>query len=1006
MSYEEEAIAPTAEWIFNPEDIQFEQPRIPNSTYRLQFRPEFGFDDAAAVIPYLAELGIDTVYASPHFAATPGSTHGYDVVDPNRLNEELGGEPAYERLHRALKEHGLGLVVDIVPNHMGIGKGKNTYWQDVLENGRTSPYAEYFDIDWEVSKPEQQGKVLLPILGEFYGVVLENGEFQLSFDEGRFTVHYYETPLPIAPPSYGIVLRIALGELENFGAVPELAVQELTSLISAFDRLPVNSTTDPDLVEERRREQTISIRRLAALTVDEPAVREAIEIALTSINGEVGDATTFDAFDQLFNAQSYRLAYWRVAAEEINYRRFFAINELAAVRQEVPAVFESTHGLVSQLISRGMIDGLRIDHIDGLWNPEGYLSDLQRLAFLAKVKPQFPDDAEWTEKQPVIQAWWNERWSDNTARAVISPLFVVVEKILEHGELMPASWPIAGSTGYEFARAVTELLVDSSSERAFTRWYQTFTSRNTPFAQLVVTCKRLILQESLSSELNVLAAALDRLSERRRRTRDFTLNNLRFALQEVIASFPIYRTYVTGSEPLTPGDRKAVDTAIATAIKRNPASDRNVFAFVRQMLVEADDQIAPEDELERLRFVMRFQHLTGPVMAKGLEDTAFYRNYRLTALNEVGGEPNTFGITVDAFHKQISQLSQSFPHSLLASSTHDTKRSEDARARLVTLSEFPRDWQAAVNRWSRFNRKHRTRANGTMAPTKQDEALFYQSLVAIWPPESEFPGDDLADRISAYLQKAAREAQEETSWTNPDGEYETALDTFVRRALDRSTALPFLTDFSAFVGEIERAGAITGLAMQALKLTSPGVPDLYQGTEIIDLSLVDPDNRRLVDFAKLSERLRDLKQTNSGELAANPENGQAKLFATTALLHARNEYPELFRDGAYRPLTVSGELERHVIAFERRLGDERLIVVALRFVRQLQRKFGDDWLSEDTWKATRIQLAAFEGAAPVRNLFTGDEIDLSEGDTVSPGELFDRFPVVCLMQSARERLTR
>jgi (1->4)-alpha-D-glucan 1-alpha-D-glucosylmutase len=1006
MSYEDVDGTSESEWTFDPNLIDIEYPRIPNSTYRLQFRPEFGFDDAVAVIPYLAELGIDTVYASPHFAATPGSTHGYDVVDPNRLNEELGGEPAYERLHQALKAHGMGLVVDIVPNHMGIGNGKNAFWQDVLENGRTSPYAEYFDIDWEVSKPEQQGKVLLPILGEFYGVVLENGEFRLSFDDGRFTVHYYETPLPIAPPSYGIVLRIALAELEKVDEVPELALLELTSLISAFDRLPVNSTTDPELLEERRREQSISIRRLATLASDEPTVREAIETAVTTINGQVGDSASFDAFDQLFDAQSYRLAYWRVAAEEINYRRFFAINELAAVRQEVPAVFESTHGLVSQLISRGMIDGLRIDHIDGLWNPEGYLTDLQRLTFLAKVKPQFPDEADWNEKQPVIQAWWNERWLDGDSRSDIAPMFVVVEKILEHGELIPASWPIAGSTGYEFARAITELFVDSANERAFTRWYQSFTGRNTPFDQVVVTAKRLILQESLSSELNVLAAALDRLSERRRRTRDFTLNNLRFALQEVIASFPIYRTYVTGSEALTPGDRKAVDTAILAAIKRNPASNRNVFAFVRQMLVEADDQIAPEDELERLRFVMRFQQLSGPVMAKGLEDTAFYRNYRLAALNEVGGEPSTFGITVDAFHKQISQQAQAFPHSLLASSTHDTKRSEDARARLVTLSEFPREWQAAVNRWSRFNRKHRTRANGTMAPTKQDEALFYQSLVAIWPPESEFPGDDLADRISAYLQKAAREAQEETSWTNPDAEYETALDTFVRRSLDRSTALPFLNDFSAFMQEIERAGAFTGLAMQMLKLTAPGVPDLYQGTEIIDLSLVDPDNRRFIDFPRLSERLRDLRKTNPGDLLTHPANGQAKLFVTTALLHARNDYAELFRDGAYRPLAVSGELERHVAAFERRLGDERLIVVALRFVRQLQRKYGEEWLAPETWKETLIQLLPFENTAPLRNLVTTSEIDPTERETVSPGELFDGFPVTCLMQSPRERRDR
>lgn len=976
--------------------------RIPGSTYRLQLQPSFGFDDAARIVPYLADLGVDALYASPHFRATPGSTHGYDVIDPTALNEELGGEAAYERLHLALEKHGIGLLIDIVPNHMGIAGGTNTYWQDVLENGRASAFADFFDIDWEVIKPEQRDKVLLPILGEFYGVVLENGELRIGFEGGRFTLWYWETPLPIAPPTYGSILRLAEIELEPLDEASELVRLEFASILGAFDRLPSNNTLDPEAIEERRREQIVTIRRLDRLTQTEPAIRNAIEAACTHLNGITGEAASFDELDRLIDAQSYRLAYWRVAAEEINYRRFFAINELAAVRQEVPDVFNSTHTLVERLIGKGYASGLRIDHIDGLWNPSEYLRNLQRLAFLARVRERFipaPDI------EPIAEAWWQDRWDERRDRLPQFPFYIVVEKILQPGEQLPTDWPVAGSTGYEFASITTQLFVDQSGEKAFSQWYERFTRRDESLSDTIVEAKHLILREAFSSELNVLAAALDRLSERRRRTRDFTLNSLRFALQEIIANIPIYRTYITDASEVTSGDRRAVDTAIRTAIRRNPSSDRSVFGFVREMLLGEEESASAEDERERLRFVMRFQQLTGPVMAKGVEDTAFYRNYRLTALNEVGGAPDRFGMTPSEFHARILDTPEAFRHGLLASSTHDTKRSEDVRARIVTLSEFPRDWRAAVSRWSRMNRSHRSRIAGRLAPTRNDEALFYQSLVGIWPANLEGNLAGIADRLSAYLQKAAREAQEETSWINPSPEYEEALDRFAHGALDRSRSAAFLADFAEFAGEVIQAGAFTGLSMQALKLTCPGVPDIYQGTEVFEHSLVDPDNRRPIDFGELSNRLarvRSLDRQAIQTLIAQPEQRDLKLYLTTVLLHQRREYRDLFELGDYRPLAIEGELRDHLVAFERRAGKQSIIVVVPRLLRHLLRRHGDTWLSPEHWQSTTVQLETESARVQYRNPLVHASAIFDTGAPVPAGDLLTGFPVGCWLSDRGE----
>jgi (1->4)-alpha-D-glucan 1-alpha-D-glucosylmutase len=887
---------------------------------------------------------------------------------------------------------------------MGIAGGVNPYWQDVLENGRTSAFAGYFDIDWEVVKPEQRDKVLLPILGEFYGVVLENGELQLRFADGRFTLWYWETPLPIAPPTYGAILRLAEAELNQVSDLDELTRLEFTSLLATFDRLPPNQATDPDAIDERRREQLLTIRRLDQLAQDEPAVLAAIQAACTLLNGVKGDAASFDDLDRLVEAQSYRLAFWRVAAEEINYRRFFAVNELAAIRQELPEVFRSTHTLVERLLAEHAIDGLRIDHIDGLWDPRDYLVNLQRLAFLARLRSRVEAE-RWPEIEPIASEWWQTAWSDPANRPAFTSLYVVVEKILQSGELLPAGWPVAGTTGYEFASIATQLFVDRTGEKSFSEGYAGFTRNDEPLAETIVAAKHLILREALNSELNVLAAALDRLSEHRRRTRDFTLFSLRFALQETIANFPIYRTYITDDGIASPEDRRAIDTAIRAAIRRNPASDRSVFAFLREMLLGGEGDVSEEDEQERLRFVMRFQQLTGPVMAKGVEDTAFYRNYRLTALNEVGGAPETFGIDVDTFHARVAEISQNLPHTLLASSTHDTKRSEDVRARIVTLSEFPREWRGAVRRWARLNRPHRTKLGGRSAPLRNDEALFYQSLIGLWPAQPDADLGELADRLVAYLQKAAREAQQETSWMNPNQEYEDALDRFVRRALDRSRSGPFLEEVAEFAGDVIRAGAVTSLSMQALKLTCPGVPDLYQGTETLDFSLVDPDNRRPVDFERLTRRLgemRDLDRSGVDALLAEPEPGDLKLYLSSALLRLRREHPRLFSSGDYRPLAVAGELRNHLIAFERRAGDESLIVVVPRLVRQLLRKHGDAWLAPETWQGTTIALDPSASGRAYRNSLTQMTTTFDATAPVPAGNLLAGFSIGCWLAKSPE----
>jgi (1->4)-alpha-D-glucan 1-alpha-D-glucosylmutase len=1006
--------------------------RSPTSTYRVQLNSGFTFDDARAVVPYLDDLGVGALYTSPFLRATPGSTHGYDVTDYGTLNPEIGSDEELDALTKALRERGMGALVDVVPNHMGIAGGVNAWWQDVLENGRTSAYAEFFDIDWRPLKEELRGKILLPVLGDHYGVVLERGELTLEYADGAFSVNYFETRLPIAPPTYPMILAMALERelLPTPNAMDEgldeedLSLLEYQSIMTAFERLPPQDERDPDLIVERRREQIVAKRRLADLVAASSEVARAIEEIVRILNSDPAEARGFDALDRLLDAQSYRLSSFRTAGEEINYRRFFAINELAAVRQEVPEVFAAAHALLMRLIAGGAVTGLRIDHPDGLWDPAGYFRDLQRAAWVAlnasegdrndrNVDGESPEEAvEWEAVDPALADTWAGQTDGGAALAERLPLYVVVEKILEPGEALPNDWAVQGTVGYEFARVTTGLFVDPANQRAFDDLYARITreGRRTPFSAVAYEAKGLMLRTALASETNVLARALNRISEQSRRTRDFTLSALRNALREVITAFPVYRTYVVcDGRDVSDRDRRAIERAVSLAKRRNPASDPSVFDFLEDVLLLRDDGALSEGERdERCRFVMKFQQLTGPVMAKGVEDTAFYRYNRLVALNEVGSDPAAFGATVAEFHRQNAERARRWPHGLLTSSTHDTKRSEDVRARIAALSELPREWRAAVNRWARLNRRRKTRVEGAAAPDRNDEYLFYQTVLGAWPWGVDAPDEDFTERIEAFMLKAAREAQVHTSWVNPDPAYEDALRDFVRAALDTSRPNPFLEDIVGLREIVAHAGAINALAQQLLKLTAPGVPDIYQGTELWDQSLVDPDNRRPVDYTRRTRLLRGLQRRRpdrrlAADLLEAKADGRVKLFLTSRALAYRNAHPDLFARGDYIPLAADGAAADHVVAFARREAEAEVIVAVPRLVIGLTRKELVDPIGPEVWGETRLLLPDAAPGERYRNVFTGQTPETSPDDggaTLSLAEVFADLPFALLERTA------
>jgi (1->4)-alpha-D-glucan 1-alpha-D-glucosylmutase len=940
---------------------------LPTATYRLQFHREFTFADATAVVDYLHHLGISHVYASSYLAAVPGSQHGYDVADPTRLNPEVGTDAAYRAWVAALRANGMGHIIDLVPNHMGIAKSANPWWQDVLENGPSSEYAGVFDIDWQPLKPELANKVLIPILGDSYGAVLERQEIALRYADGVFSLAYYDTTLPVAPGSYSRMLETELDGLIAALGEDSIEAAEYLSILTAIRRLPGRGELLRAARVERAREKEVIKRRLAALTRESALVRDHITRVVSLFNGVKGDPHSFDRLDDLLSVQAYRLAYWRVAAEEINYRRFFDINELAAIRMEDPAVFARVHAFPLDLLREGLVDGFRIDHVDGLFDPGDYLERLQARA--REVRP------------------------DLYARD--RPLFVVVEKILGLDESLP-EWVTQGTTGYDFLAQVNGLFVDRLNEKPFNAVYENFARLRTSFREIAYRSKQLVLRLSMASELNVLAHQLNRFSERHRHYRDFTLNSLTQAIREIIAAFPVYRTYVNErEEQVCERDRRYIERAVAEAKRRNAARPRAVFDFIRDLLLKQPDYISAGERGEHLRFVGKFQQVTSPVTAKGIEDTALYNYNRLVSLNEVGSEPDHFGVTPDALHAWLQARAAAWPHALSATSTHDTKRSEDVRARLDVLSELPGAWKQAIARWARINRRARAVIDGASYPSRNEEYLLYQTLVGAWPlaPMDAEAEERFCERIAQYMLKAMREAKVVTSWISPSERHEVAMVAFIRAILAPDNTA-FREDFLPFQQRIARFGIYNSLAQVALKIGAPGIPDFYQGTELWDFSLVDPDNRRPVDYCRRRALLEEVGDGPIGSIMAAPIDDRVKLAVTTRLLQFRASRADLFAFGAYQALAAEGARRDHAFAFARRHEGRSAIVVVPRLVAGLVPDGDVPPLGERVWGDTRIGVPAGSPRC-YRHVLTGDCIPVADG-TLRLADVFATMPVAFL----------
>ncbi|WP_434622112.1 malto-oligosyltrehalose synthase [Azospirillum sp. B2RO_4] len=916
---------------------------IPRATYRVQLNGEFGFDRTAAITDYIARLGVSHLYASPYMKARPGSTHGYDIVNHNELNPEVGDQNDFRDLVEALKRNNLGQILDFVPNHMGVGGSDNEWWLNVLEWGPDSPYAGYFDIEWESDYRYLQGKVLVPFLGDQYGAVLVSGGLELRFDPetGSFAVWAYGShKLPVRPQDYGTILGSDHPDLER--------------IADAFTHLD-------DAHPHQLRGASDLKAELAALVATRTDVADAINQRLAVFRGYQGEIDTWGHLHDLIGRQNWRVAYFKVAADDINYRRFFNINELAGLRMDEPELFDVAHRMVLAMVADGTLDGIRIDHIDGLIDPKSYCERL--------------------------------------VAASSKPFYLVVEKILARHERLREDWPIDGTTGYEYANLMGGLFVDPKAEEAFTRLYADFIGRRDDFDEVVRQCKIRIMESEMASELNVLSRKASRIARSNPATADFTANILHQALKETIARFPVYRTYVDGGVP-SDLDRRDIDWAISQARRVEQGPDGSVYDFLQRLLT-TDLVAAPKSGYSHrqvTRFAMRFQQYSGPVMAKGLEDTAFYRYNRLVALNEVGGHPDHFGVSVSAFHRANQDRARNWPNNMLASTTHDTKRGEDTRARLYALSEMPEEWERQVQTWSRLLRARRGDVEGTAPPDRNDEYLFYQLLLGAWPVELTGASVEqidqpamtaFAERIVGAMTKSMREAKVHSTWAAPNETYEGAVVSFIHDALDVTRRNAFLEAFLPFQAALARIGMVNGLSQALLKLTSPGVPDIYQGCELWNLSLVDPDNRLPVDYdacRKLLDEVEDVVERGAvPALLERWTDGAVKLAVTRQALAVRAELPEVFSAGEYLPLEATGDRADHVVAYARRSGDDTVLVAVPRLVGQL----GD---SPD-WGNTAIPLPR---GSRWRNRLTGAEVE--GGDTVMAATLFADLPVALLSQ--------
>ena len=1040
--------------------------RVPVSTYRIQFHGGFGFRDAARIVPYLSRLGIDACYCSPYLMAKPGTSHGYDVCDPSRLHPELGDDVDYRAFTDALAEAGMAQIIDFVPNHMGVDPVANRWWRDVLENGPASRYAHYFDIDWDPVKPELRGKVLLPLLDDQYGMVLERGELRLDWDAGRLVVRKGEMHFPIDPKQYPRVLGYRPDRLERRLGNDHAGVRELRDVTRRLGELP--GCGEVDRRERRQRDGEMLLARLARLIDHDPEVAGHLRDNLDAFRGEPGKPESFDRLHELLEAQPYRLAYWKVAHDEINYRRFFHIHELGAVRMEDPEVFQATHGLILRLVRDGTVHGIRLDHLDGLHDPLGYLERLQEAVLIEQAAARSgadPRDEAWRAR---VRAWRAEEQHRDPGGGADRPLYLIAEKILSPGESLPRAWPLDGTSGYEFLNDVNRLFVDADHRADMHETYARFVIDQIPFEEEVYRCKRLITQVAMASELKMLARALNRISEGDRRTRDYTLDGLRETIREVVACFPVYRTYLDdrarpqatdrdaaapdaadGEPPdgdeirddrsgdagaarsadgddgpserpdIRPADREIILRAIGRAVWRNPAMSPDVFGFLRQVLL-LEDVPSERAAAERLAFTQKFQQYTGPVEAKGVEDTAFYRHHVLLSLNEVGGNPDRFGSSPDEFHQANRRRRRQWPTAMLATATHDNKRGEDVRLRINVLSELPDAWRRNVSLWQRLHAVHRRDVDGSPAPDAADEYALYQTLVGAWPAEWTLPDqaeptpspvpDAFVGRIRDYMLKAAKEANRRTGWADPIEAYDRALGSFVESVLQGSTTNEFLNTFLPFQRRVARCGMTHSLSQVVLKWVSPGVPDFYQGDELWDENLVDPDNRRPVAYDLRRRYLESLRpilddQHASERLASvrrlldRWQDGRIKMLVTACGLRLRRDDPELFLRGEYLPLSVGGSAARHAIAAARTLDGRGCIAIAPRLVAAITTPERPIPLGDEAWGTTRVELPEACRAGRLRNLVTGEAFDPSSGDnpgTLRLGQVLRHLPVALL----------
>ena len=952
--------------------------RIPSGTYRFQLHREFNFKAAMALADYLHDLGISDCYLSPITKAHAGSVHGYDVINHSEVNPELGSEDDFHKFAQMLQARGMGIVQDIVPNHMSIGDAANQWWSDVLGNGPSSPYAEFFDIDWNPPKNDLANKILLPVLGEQYGKVLENKEIQIAYDNGNgtFQARYFDHSFPLAPRSLRWILEPALRALTEKLGDSDPDVLELESILNAVEHLPKRTESDLKKVRERRREIPVIRRRISDVYEKSADFRDALEDSLQDLNGLRGQPRSFDRLETLLADQAYRLSFWKVASDEINYRRFFDINDLAAIHMEDRRVFAATHEMILKMIGRGLINGLRIDHVDGLLDPLQYLRRLQDSAAECLTEGERPANPE-------------------------RPFYIVVEKIVgDHEKLQP--WPVYGTTGYEFMNVVGRLFVAGENQRRFRDLYAGFIGERLNFRDIVYASKKLIIQSAMSGEMGVLSRRLDRISEQHRWSRDFTLNGLASALEEVIACFPVYRSYVrpeTGQ--VDDADRQHITTAIRRAKRRNPAVSESIFDFIAAvLLLEHPAGIGDGDRMERGDFVMRFQQYTSPVMAKGFEDTALYRYYPLASLNEVGGEPDAFGISIETFHEWNRERLAQWPDAISDSSTHDTKRSEDTRARIEVLSEVPDEWEQAIKRWYQMNSSARKKIDDNDVPDPNGEYLLYQTLVGIWPdtPMGEAQRDVFIKRVQSYMEKAVKEAKVHTSWMNVNEEHDRALSEFLATILREGTE--FEADLTKFHARIVRAGRLNSLSQTILKIAAPGVPDFYQGTELWALNLVDPDNRQPVDYPRrcaMLTKIRDAARSDplatTRHLLKDMSSGAIKMYLINRAMEFRRDHPALFMGGDYISLNVTGPRANHVIAFARAHDGKRVIVVCGRFFMQLP-EAPPLPVDPKAWADTLIEL---EPGSPssMTDLITGVSIAIV-GGRLALEEVFAQMPVAML----------